>query len=84
MFIKLKKEEIDKINKYFNEPEDYKDNLWIIKPKYKQFDPIICDSYSKCYNLALKQINQLENNDYSIADCLPTFSVNEEKYNKLF
>lgn len=60
IYSNLKKENIEKINKYFNEPEECIDNLWIIKPKYKYLNPIICDSYSKCYNLALNQIEDID------------------------
>jgi hypothetical protein len=55
----MKNKEIEKVHKFFNEPGEWKDGFYIMLPRFKRFDPIICNDYGKCYELALKPINQL-------------------------
>jgi len=55
----MKNKDIEKVHKFFNEPREWKDDMYIMLPRFKKFDPVISVSYGKCYELALESINQL-------------------------
>jgi hypothetical protein len=50
--------EIKTIFKYFMEPHQLHEEVWIMRPKYKNFELIVCCSYNKCFELAQKQIEE--------------------------
>ena len=54
----MKSKNIEKVFKYFNEPYGVKDN-WVMKSRYGRFTDIESDSYSKCFDLALIEINKV-------------------------
>jgi hypothetical protein len=55
----MKNKEVEKVHQFFNEPGEWKDDMYIMLPRFKKFDPVISVSYGKCYELALESINQL-------------------------
>jgi hypothetical protein len=54
----MNSKETKTILKYFMEPHQLHEETWLMRPKYKNFELIICCSYGKCYDLAKEQIDE--------------------------
>ncbi len=52
----MKNKDLELILKYFNEPQQYHDDCWIMRPRFNNFDTIISVSYERCWEEAQRQI----------------------------
>jgi len=53
----MKSKQVNTILKYFNEPQLIHSEVWIMRPKYNDFEVIIHASYDKCWEEAKRQVN---------------------------
>ena len=54
----MKSKRIKTIFKYFMESYQIHEEVWIMRPKFKNFEPVINSTYGRCYEDAEKQIKE--------------------------
>ena len=52
----MKSKKVNEILKVFMEPRQFHEEVWMMKPKYNNFEIVIACSYGKCWKEAEKQI----------------------------